>query len=68
MKGVLFAVAAAVAAVASARTEDVTLWRGETRCFILHDFAKVGVAPAGIEVKIGTAKEIRYLDRPLGTH
>ena len=67
-KGVLFAVAAAVAAVASARTEDVTLWRGETRCFILHDFAKVGVAPAGIEVKIGTAKEIRYLDRPLGTH
>ena len=67
-KGVLFAVAAVVAAVASARTEDVTLWRGETRCFILRDFAKVGVAPAGIEVKIGTAKEIRYLDRPLGTH
>ena len=51
-----------------ARTEDVTLWKGETHCLILHDHVKVGVAPAGIEVKVGTAKEIRYLDRPFGTH
>ena len=62
------AFAAAVALVASARTEDVTLWRGETFTRILHDHVKVGVAPAGFEVKVGVAKEVRYLTRPMGTH
>ena len=68
MKSILAVVLVSLAAVASARTEDVTLWKGETRCLILHDHVKVGVAPAGIEVRVGTAKEIRYLDRPFGTH
>ena len=68
MKTILFAVSAAVALGASARTEDVTLWRGETFTRILHDHAKVGVAPEGFEVKVGVAKEVRYLTRQLGTH
>lgn len=59
---------AAFVSVAGARTEDLTLWRGETRTAILHDHAKIGLAPAGLTVKVGTAKEIRYLDRPQGTH
>jgi hypothetical protein len=57
-----------VALGAFARTEDVTLWRGETFTRILHDYVKVGVAPDGFEVKTGVAKEVRYLTRPLGTH
>ena len=52
----------------SARTENVTVWRGETVTFILRDYLTVGPAPEGLAVKTGTAKEVRYLDRPLGTH
>ena len=55
-------------ASAWARTEDITIWRGETRTLILHDHVTVGRPPEGIAVKVGTAKEIRYLDRPQGTH
>ena len=66
---VLFAVLTAMIAVtAFARTEYITLWRGETATKILHDYVTVGEAPAGFEVKIGTAKEVRYLMRPFGTH
>ena len=68
MKLVVGAVALAAAFNVHARSENVTVWRGETRTLILSDFAKVGVAPAGLDVKVGTAKEIRYLDRPFGTH
>ena len=60
--------AAMIATTAFARAEYVTLWRGETATKILHDYANVGEAPAGFEVKVGTAKEVRYLTRPFGTH
>ena len=60
--------AALTAAVAEARNEDVALWRGETATKIMHDHARIGDAPAGLEIKVGTAKEVRYLTRPFGTH
>lgn len=61
-------IASALALGASAiRTEDVTLWRGETFTCIMHDHVKVGVPPKGFEVKTGVAKEVRYLTRQFGT-
>ena len=62
-----FCLSASLAASAAfARDVEMTLWRGETA--ILHDYARVGAAPDGLEVKVGTAKEVRYLTRPFGTH
>ena len=57
-----------IAMTAFARTEYITLWRGETATKILHDHVTVGAAPEGFEVKVGTAHEVRYLTRPFGTH
>ena len=57
-----------VAPVQAARLEPVTAWRGETRTMILHDHVFVGEAPTGLEVRVGVAKDVRYLDRPFGTH
>lgn len=69
MKNVFISSAlAAIAATAAARSFDVTLWRGETTTAILPDWAKAGPAPEGFEVKTGTAREVRYLTRPFGTH
>ena len=56
------------ALTAQARSVDVTLWRGETTTRIVHDYARIGAAPNGFEVKVGTAHEVRYLTRPFGTH
>jgi len=67
-KLMLAAAAALTVGAIFARTQDLTLWRGETRVEILRDQTRVGVPPAGITVKTGTAREVRYLDRPLGTH
>jgi len=64
----LIAMASMTATVVGARTEDLTLWRGETLTAFLYGHAKVGSVSEGVTVKVGTAKEIRYLDRSLGTH
>lgn len=63
---VAFASLAALGALAM--DEEITLWRGETATKILHDYARIGDAPEGFEVKVGTAHEVRYLARPFGTH
>ena len=68
MKHLMTLLVAGAALAAFARTEDVSLWRGEKRAFVIHDYASVGDAPAGFTVKTGVAKEIRYLTKPLGTH
>lgn len=68
MKKCLILLVAAFALAAFARTEDIRMWRGEKRTLILHDHATVGDAPRGFTVKVGTALEIRYLTRQLGTH
>lgn len=59
MKKMLVVTFALCALVASARTEDITVWRGETVTFILRDYLTIGSAPEGIAVKTGTAKEGR---------
>ena len=60
--------AAAMATAEAAREERISVWRGETATMYLHDHVAVGEAPAGFEMKVGVAEEVRYLDRPLGTH
>ena len=59
---------AVLALAVQARSVDVTCWRGETTTRIVHDYARIGAAPNGFEVKVGTAHEVRYLTRPFGTH
>ena len=68
MKKCLMLLVAGAALAASARTEDVRLWRGEKRAWVMRDHVSVGDAPAGFAVKTGVAREIRYLTRPFGTH
>ncbi len=60
--------AAVIATSAFARTVDITLWRGEAATKILHDYARIGKAPDGFDIKIGTARDVRYLTKPFGTH
>ena len=64
----MFCVVVAVALTTQARSVDVTCWRGETTARIIHGYARVGAAPDGFGVKVGTAHEVRYLTRPFGTH
>ncbi len=64
---VVVASCVALAAVcASARSFEIALWRGETAACEMPDFWEVAPAPDGISVKLGSAKEIKYADRPFG--
>jgi len=65
---VLAVFAALAASACAARNMNMTLWRGETATQIMWDFARIGKAPDGFEIKTGTAHETRYLTRPRGTH
>jgi hypothetical protein len=67
-KLIIVGVALLMSCALQARHIDVKLWRGETTSLIMHGFVKVGAAPAGFEVKVGTANEVKYLTRPFGTH
>lgn len=50
--------------VASARTFEVRAWRGETIASRVPDFCEIGVAPEGIEVKIGCLALVKYAPTP----
>jgi len=52
----------------AAYTESVAAWRGETVTTYVHDHISLGEAPAGFVVREGVAREVRYLDRAMGTH
>ena len=52
----------------AAREEPVTVWRGETAAFRLHDHVSLGDVPAGFAIREGVAQEVRYLDRQFGSH
>ena len=67
MKVIHVTIIVIAALTAQARSVDVTLWRGETTTRIVHDYARIGAAPNGFEVKVGTAHEVRYLTRPRGS-
>ena len=63
MKISSFAVAAAAAACVlalEARTFEVAAWRGETVAALVEDFAELGEAPEGIEVRFGVLKSVKY--------
>lgn len=53
------AVALAVT-VASARTFDVTVWRGETLAARVPDFCELGDEPDGISIRRGVLKDVAY--------
>ncbi len=60
-------IAAAVAALAvgaSARTFEVSAWRGETVAALVPDFAELAPAPAGIGVRYGVMKLVKYAPEP----
>ena len=57
----LAAAAAAVAMVAAADPFEVALWRGETAMVRVPDYTELGEAPAGIGVKVGVLKPVKYL-------
>ena len=68
MKKYILLLALLVSFSTVARTDCARMWRGEKRAWILNDYVRVGNAPKGISVKTGTACEVRYLTRPMGTH
>ncbi|MDD4018092.1 MAG: DUF4091 domain-containing protein [Kiritimatiellae bacterium] len=60
----LLAAVSAMALGASARTFEVAAWRGETVAARVPDFAELGQAPAGIGVRTGVLKSVKYAPEP----
>ena len=56
----LAGISAALAFAASARTFEVVAWRGETVAARVPDFAELAPAPAGIGVRYGVMKSVKY--------
>ncbi|MBO7721598.1 MAG: DUF4091 domain-containing protein [Kiritimatiellae bacterium] len=59
------AAAAVSASVLEARTFEVAAWRGETVAARVPDFAELGDAPAGLSVRYGVLKAVKYAPKPL---
>ena len=55
---------AAMAVAASARTFEVAAWRGETVAATVPDYAELAPAPAGISVRYGVLKSVKYAPKP----
>ena len=55
------AAAATLSAAAFARTETITVWRGETAARRIHDHTVLGKVPDGISIRSGTAHKVDYL-------
>lgn len=64
MKGFFGLAGALMATVASARTFDVTAWRGETLAARVPDFCELGDEPDGISVRRGVLKDVAYAPEP----
>ena len=60
----VFAAVAAVAMGASARTFEVSAWRGETVAALVPDFAELAPAPDGIGARYGVLKIVKYAPTP----
>ena len=56
--------ALALAATAAARTFEVAAWRGETVAALVPDFAELANAPAGMDVRYGVLKSVKYAPAP----
>lgn len=64
VKGVVGFAAAFAAMVVSARTFDVTAWRGETVAALVPEFCELGAEPNGISIRRGVLKEVKYAPSP----
>jgi len=60
----VLAAAVVAAHVAQARTFTVGAWRGETVAAQIPDFVELGEAPAGISLKFGVMKSVKYAPLP----
>lgn len=56
----------AAALTSSARTFEVSAWRGETVAVLVEDFAELGRAPEGIGIRFGVLKPVWYARQPRG--
>ena len=63
MKRLIIPVLALVAGVASARSFDVRVWRGETTAVRAPDYAEFGETPEGISVRVGAMMPVAYQAR-----
>ena len=61
---VVFAAVAALSMACHARTFEVVAWRGETVAALVPDFAELAPAPAGIDVRYGVLKSVKYAPEP----
>ena len=63
-KLVFAAVVSAMVMGASARTFEITAWRGETVAALVPDYAELADAPKGIDVRYGVLKSVKYAPEP----
>ena len=63
MKKLIIPVLALVAGVASARSFDVRVWRGETTAVRAPDYAEFGETPEGISVRVGAMMPVAYQEK-----
>ena len=61
---ILLAAVAAMAIDAVADPFEVRVWRGETTVVRVPDFTEIGEIPAGLDIRFGVLKPIRYLKHP----
>ena len=59
-KSIVAVSVAALSFAVSARTFEVAAWRGETVAARVPDFAELSPAPAGIDVRYGVLKSVKY--------
>ena len=64
-KLLLFASAAGAVTVLSARTFDVSVWRGETCALRVPDNIELGPVPDGLVIRTGALASVRYAPQPM---
>ena len=67
MKQAVLTMALMTVLAAGARSFEVSVWRGETAAFALDERAEIK-APEGLGLRLGTAKEVKYISKPGGRH
>ena len=60
----LLAAVAAASLCASARTFELTAWRGETVASVVPDFVEFGEVPEGIGIRFGILRPVKYAPVP----
>ena len=58
------AVAAGLAIAATARTQEIRAWRGETVAADVDDAVELGEVPEGLKMRVGALRTVRYAPVP----